>query len=231
MLLPAGRVTSAGATSAEPREVANGGELSGTPVRLADLLPDSGVSREITLLREALAGTSVGFPPLAVQVKPATAAVIARFDDERRSPAMLLNRYGRGRAILVTAPETGFDKGDPFWRLLRKLTIGKPTLACDPKIMDRYRIILTKVEGKHALHVIDRAAAEKQGSRGMGPAVVKKTIDYHAGDVELALIGERLGGVKEVRLVGAKDALPLGNEGGLVTFTVKPDPVASVLLK
>jgi EAL domain-containing protein (putative c-di-GMP-specific phosphodiesterase class I) len=31
VLLPAGRVTSAGATSAEPREVANGGELSGTP--------------------------------------------------------------------------------------------------------------------------------------------------------------------------------------------------------
>jgi transcriptional regulator with XRE-family HTH domain len=37
-------------------------ELSGKPVRLADLLPDSGVSQELALLRDALSGAPVRRP-------------------------------------------------------------------------------------------------------------------------------------------------------------------------
>lgn len=45
-------------------------ELSGKPVRLVDLLPDSGVSQELTLLREALSGEPIRRPSPVIGTVP-----------------------------------------------------------------------------------------------------------------------------------------------------------------
>ena len=42
-------------------------------------------------------------PPSAVAVEPTTADVVARFDNREGSPAILRNRFGEGRALLVSA--------------------------------------------------------------------------------------------------------------------------------
>jgi hypothetical protein len=182
-------------------------------------------------LREAAAGLPMASLPMAVQVKPNTAEVIARFVDSKNSPAIYRNRYGQGQAILVTTSESSFGKDDPFWHVLRRLTIGEPTMLCDATVRDRYCILLTKVDGRHVLHVIDREAAVGQGARGRGPETQQEKSEYRAGDTTFSLHDNRLGNVTEARLIGAKEPLPMRMENGFVTLTVRPDPVASVVLQ
>jgi hypothetical protein len=182
-------------------------------------------------LRDAVAGTPMSFLPMAVRAKPTSAEVIARFEAPIRSPAMFRNRYGEGQAILVTTSEASFTKGDHFWHVLRQLTCGEPTLVCDPQVADRYRILLTRVGGRHVLHAVDREAAAGQRPRVRGPSKEKEKIDYQPGELTLSLRTQRLGGVTEARLVGAKESLPSKEEDGFVTFTVRPDPVSSVVLQ
>ena len=189
------------------------------------------VVAEAAELRDAVAETSLSFLPMAVLAKPTSAEVIARFEEPISSPAKFRNRCGKGQAILVTTSEASFAKEHPFWRVLRQLTIGQPTLICDPQVTDRYRIILTQIDGRHVLHAIDREAAAGQRPRVRGPSKEKQKIDYQAGELTLSLSSERLGGVTEARLIGAKEPLLLKGENGFVTFTVRPDPVASVVLQ
>ncbi|HUT94379.1 MAG TPA: alpha-L-fucosidase, partial [Thermoguttaceae bacterium] len=91
-------------------------------------------------MQQALAGAPVAILPMAVQVRPTTAEVIARLDDPSRSPAVLRNRFGRGQAILIATSEASFAPESPFWAALRRLTIGRPTLTCDRQAADRYRL-------------------------------------------------------------------------------------------
>lgn len=79
----------------------------------------------------------------------------------------------------------------------------------------RYRFILTGTGGKHVLHVIDPVAA---GAK------------FLAAEVEISLETKRFGGLSEARLVGQMEPIPTHEEGGRLTFVVRPDPVASILL-
>jgi len=47
----------------------------------------------------------------------------------------------------------------------------------------------------------------------------------------VSLRSERLGRITEARLIGTKESLSLKKENGLLTFTVRPDPVAGVVLQ
>jgi hypothetical protein len=178
-------------------------------------------------VQEALAGASVAVPPMAVRVEPTGAEVIARLDDPHGSPAMLRNRYGQGEAILVTTSEASFAPESPFWAALRRLTIGKPTLTCDAQALERYRLVLTRVvvgtrrvpstsRETHVLHAIDRTAG---------------SADWQAAEVRVSLEPARLGGIESATLVGSDALLPTARENGRVTFTLRPDPVASVVLR
>ncbi len=154
------------------------------------------------------------FLPMAVGVEPTTAEVLARLNDKNRSPAILRNRHGRGEAILITVPEAALRGSESFWTGLRRLVLGKPTLVC--KEAARYRIIPTRVAGKHVLHVIDRHAARPK---------------YAADDVTISLEAERFGGARAATLVGATAPLKTTRDGGRMVFSLRPDPVASVLLR
>jgi len=164
----------------------------------------------------AFEGEAVSFLPMAVNVEPTTAEVIARLADEGRSAAVLRNRCGRGEAILITTSEGSFQGDSPLWAALGRLVIGKPTLSCDEKAMDRYRFILTQAGETPVLHVIDRTT----GSAGYEPA-----------DVTVSLEMERFAGLEKAMLVGTGAALKTKQDGGRMTFVLRPDPVASVMLR
>ncbi len=167
-------------------------------------------------VENALAGASPAVPPMAVRVDPTTAEVIARLDDPGRSPAMLRNRFGRGQAILVTTSEASFAEHSRFWAALARLVAGPPTLRCNAEMRDRYRFILTRVGRSHVLHAIDRAAGKPE---------------YEAAEVTVSLEAARLGGIDRAAPVGGGDPLPISEQEGRVTFTVRPDPVAGVQLE
>ena len=167
-------------------------------------------------VQEAFGEAPVAILPMAVQVRPTTAQVIARLDDPSRSPAVLRNRFGRGQAILVATSEASFAPESPFWTALRRLTIGRSTLTCEAQAADRYRLILTRVGDRHVLHVIDRATG--------GP-------DYEAAEVSVTLEIERFGGIQRASLVGDNAPLETTQKDGLATLVLRPDPVASVVLE
>ena len=76
--------------------------------------------------------------------------------------------------------------------------------------------MLTKVNGSHVLHVID-------GTRDKDNDKPSK--------VTLTLNADRLGGINNAFMIETLENLKLERKGNLVTFTVHPDPVASIELK
>jgi hypothetical protein len=85
-----------------------------------------------------------------------------------------------------------------------------------PEDARRYRVIVTRVAGEHVLHVID----SQTDRPGAAPR-----------DVRLSLMPERLGGAGRATLVDADAPLQLEPEGGRTSLVVRPDPVATVVLK
>jgi len=174
-------------------------------IPLTDVAPD---------LKRALPPGAAAFPAMAVEVQPTTAETIARLDEAHRRPAILRNRFGRGEAILLTTSEASFRRRDPFWAALGALTAGEPTVSCAAAA--RYRIVLTRIPDAHVLHVIDRHA---------GRATAK------AGNVTISLRTERLGGPKQARPIDPKTLLKTTRSEGVLTLELRPDPVASIVLR
>ena len=160
---------------------------------------------------KAALGGGVTIAPQAVRVRTRGAEILAELDSRGNPAAILRHRSGKGAAILVTASGTAIGPGPRFWAGLATLLGAKPTIqSSDPA---RYRIILNRIEAGHVLHAIDRTA-------NAAPAAVTITIDP-----------ARLGSPKAATLVGPNTPVPLKQADGTLTLTLKPDPVASVVLK
>lgn len=171
-------------------------------------------------LERAFEGVSLSFAPMAVAVKPAAAEVLARLDNENHSPAILRHRFGQGETLLITTSEGAFRQGHAFWDGLMQLANLGPTISYGDQASERYRFVLTRVGEAHVLHVIDRLG----GIPG-----------HEAADVTVTLDRNRLGQPR--RVTRASDPAILEPEdraedsGGLMTLTIHPDPVASIVLQ
>jgi len=163
-------------------------------------------------LAGAAGETPLSFAPMAVQVQPTTAEVLARLEMEGRPPAVLRNRFGEGTALLVTTSEASFRGDAAFWSRLLNLAVGEPTVRCEDT--SRYCLILSQTEEKSLLHVIDRDAGRP---------------DYAPAKVALSLDAERLGNPTTASLIGGH-GLPLSRDGARLRLELRPDPVASVTL-
>jgi hypothetical protein len=165
-------------------------------------------------LTRALAGKPLDCLPMVARVRPTTAQVLGqvlgRAAGPEGLPVILRNRVGQGEAILVAASEASFDGNPAFWTALRRLVLGEPTLACDKP--DRYRVILTRCGTAYALHVIDRLDAKPE-------------------PVTISLLPARFPGLRTVTLLGSDPPLSTTQAGGRLTLVVRPDPVATVVLR
>ncbi len=173
------------------------------PLPLTNLTPE---------LQAAFEGLSVEFPPMALVLEPTTAKPLATMG-KTGPPAILRNVYGKGDAILIATSEGAFKADDPFWTGLRRLIAGEPTLVSSDEARDRYRIILTEVDDARVLHVIDQTA----GAAGFKP-----------GELTISLNDNRLGNPSRISLVGDHKPLAAKRNTGQITFTLSPNPVASV---
>ena len=159
---------------------------------------------------------AMSFPPMALEVEPTTAEVLARLETGHGAPAVLRNRCGRGEAIWIAASEAAFRGSPGSWPVWRQLAVGKPTFACNDEARDRYRFILTRAGNAHVLHAIDRAVPGT--ARKPAPLTVSLELD-------------RLGGPRQARLVGAAGSLLTKRDGARLILEVRPDPVATVVLE
>ena len=157
-----------------------------------------------------------GWTPLAVRVQPTSARAVASLQPDDSAAAILTNRFANGEAYLVTAGDGCFERDDPFWKGLARLAAGEPTMIVSPEDAGRYRFILTRVADAHVLHVID-SQADLPGSP---PRPV--TVSLHAA---------RLGNPRQAAQVGSDMPLQLTEQDGRISLTVKPDPIASIVLQ
>jgi hypothetical protein len=162
----------------------------------------------------AFGAESVSCGPMAVEVEATTARTLARLETGAKTPAVLHNRFGKGEAILITTGEASFRDEMPFWSGIARMAAGEPTLTC--AAMDRYRFLLTQVGAAHVLHVIDRQGGEQK---------------YEPAEISISLNVERLGAPRNITLAGSEAALAVKQESTRSVFTLRPDPVASVVLR
>jgi hypothetical protein len=153
-------------------------------------------------------------PPSAVAVEPTTAEVLARFDNADKSPALLCNRFGKGRAFLLTTTVVGDDA--QLWTALRNIALGEPMFSVSADDARRFRFILTRVGEARVLHVIDAEVT---------------AANYKPQTVEISLALQRLGRLREATRAGSGKPLKFSEANGRIAFALCPDPVATAVLK
>lgn len=164
---------------------------------------------------ERLAG-GLSFAPWAVAVQPTTAKAVAHWDAAGQEPAILTNQFGRGTAWLVTASDTAQGENPGFWRNFRTWLNEAGTISMSVEDARRYHPILTQVGEDHVLHLID---AQVPGT------------NYQPKGVLVSLRAGRLGGIRQVRLIGPGTPLEFSSQKDEIKFLIEPNPVASVLLQ
>ena len=178
-----------------------------SPLRVAFSAPE---------VMRAFAGKIPGFPAMVVRVEPEGAEVLATLDKAEKPAAILRHRFGKGEALLITTSDAAFQDDRAFWMGLARMAAGEPTISSRGLEAGRYRMILTLVGHRHVLHVID--------SRGGEP-------HYPAADIEISINAKRLGGLRKMTQVGTHLPLQTREQGSMMTFMVRPDPVVSVLME
>ena len=177
----------------------------------------SGEFIPVRLVSAAAGLAGVALPPSAVEVEPTTAEVLARFDNAAKSPAVLRNGVGQGKALLATAiPVAAGAEDSPFWGALRQAAIGEPALVVSDKVAARFRFIFTQVGQARVLHVIDAAV----------PAS-----DYQPETIEVSLAKRQLGARRQATLAGSDRPLRLSERDGRFEFTAEPNPVAAIVFQ
>lgn len=196
------------------RETFEGSDRQYADVASIRVLDAAGVNRALSVSKPVrLSGAIQGsLRPSAVAAVPTTAAVLAQFDHGQKPPAVLRNRLARGQAILVTAREVPDDVA--VWDSLRSVTLGGPDFTVKASDPARFRVILTRVGDARVAHVIDSAV----------PAV-----NYEPEAVEVSLQAPS-GLATRTTLNGDRDTISVAMNNGRVSFTVRPDPVATVIL-
>lgn len=203
------------------REMLNGDDRQYADVEAIRILDRSGQNRAsgkfepVRVISASFRDAKdLSLPPSAIAVEPTTAEVLARFDNPDKSPALLCNRFGNGRAYLATS--TALSEDSPFWAALCRVALGEPSLSVSAEHAQRFRFIFTRVADAHVLHVIDAAVPAR---------------DYKPQAVEISLAAKYLGDVQQATLAGSDKPIPISKDGGRLRFVVQPNPVASVVLR
>jgi hypothetical protein len=158
----------------------------------------------------------IAWPPMAVRTETTSARVIANLQGTSSAAAILSNHFGAGEAYLITTGDGALDVHHPSWAGLARLAAGDPTVVVSGEDARRYRIILTRVAGAHVLHVID--------SQADTPNLVPRR-------VSVSLLSARLGDPQQATRVSGREPSRLRREGARISLVVRPDPVATVILK
>ena len=167
-------------------------------------------------LEPAFGNSPINWRPTAVNVEPTTAKAVASLQTENSAAAVLKNRFEDGEAYLITTTDGALDADHPFLPGLARLAAGEPTLIVTAEDARRYRVIATRVDDAHVIHVID--------SQTDAPGAPTRK-------VPLSLLPARLGDFQSATLIGNDKPLKLLADGGMISLTVEPDPVASIVLR
>jgi hypothetical protein len=168
--------------------------------------------------------SSLPLNPPALAVKPTTGKVLATWASAGETPAIIENRFGKGRVIYVSAGESVFGGGSAMLEELAGRLIGPPPVAVQSS--REYAMAANRKGHDLLIYLLNRCTGSRantdtelaKGSAFAGPEEVKLQIDT-------GVLGE-IGGAE---LVSPKAPIRLSRRGRVVQITLPASPSVTTL--
>jgi len=168
--------------------------------------------------------SSLPLNPPALSVKATTGKVLATWASAGDTPALLENRFGKGRAIYVSAAEDALDKGSALLTELAGRLIGPPpiavestreyAMAANTKANDLIVYLLNRSTGSRA----NTDTEQPKGSAFKGQEEITLRIDTH-------IMGEIL----SADLISPPAPVRLSRRGRIVQISFPASPSVTTL--
>jgi alpha-L-fucosidase len=160
----------------------------------------------------------------ALAVKPTTGKVLGTWASAGDAPAIIENRFGKGRVIYVSAAETAFGKASAMLTELAGRLIGPPPIAVEST--REYAMVASQKGNDLLVYLLNRSTGSRantdteqpKGSAFEGPEEVTLRIDT-------SVVGEILG----AELVSPKAPARMSRMGRIVLITFPASPSVTTL--
>jgi len=178
--------------------------------------------KQLAADKEIASSLPLNVPALAV--KPTTGKVLATWARAGDAPAILENRFGKGRVIYVSAAESAFDKASAMLTELAGRLVGPPPIVVEST--REYAMAANQKGNDLLLYLLNRSTGSRantdteppKGSAFEGPEEISLRIDTSA-------VGEILG----ADLVSPRSSLRLSRQGRIVQITLPASPSVTTL--
>ncbi len=166
--------------------------------------------------------------PGAVTVKLTTGRVLAKWEFAGRTPAVVENEFGQGRAIYISGEELGFGQSpDVLGELTRRL-IGDPAVSVEG---DRdYSLTMNRKGNDRILYLVNNTTGSRTNLGGRSTAeVLPSELTTTKEQVQLTLSTDRLGELTRVSLIPSNQEIRFSREPGSITMYLDASPSITTL--
>jgi hypothetical protein len=168
--------------------------------------------------------SSLPLNPPALAVKPTTGKVLATWASAGDTPALIENRFGKGRAIYVSASETALGEGSAMPAELAGRLIGPPPIVVEST--REYAMAANRKGNDLLVYLLNRSTGSRantdmeqpKGSAFEGPEEITLQIDT-------SVTGDILG----AELISPQAPVRLSRRGRIVRISLPASPSVTTL--
>ena len=174
-------------------------------------LPDSGM---ITTLRGN---------PGALGVRATTGKVLARWRFADDAPAIIENKFGKGRCIYITGEELAFGTADDVLGELTARLIGEP--AVQVKGDREYSLIMNRKGDDLLLYLVNNTTGSRSNTGGAATGAPRPTeLTTTKEEVNLTLNTDVLGSLSRVESIPSNRKIEFSRRSGTVSLYLDASP-------
>jgi hypothetical protein len=189
--------------------------------------------KQLEHLPESNLTSSTPLNPGAVGVRTTTGKCLAIWNGAGGAPAIVENRFGKGRCLYTSAEESQFGEGSPLLAELTGRLIGAPSITV--KAERKYSLLMNRQAENFLLYLMDRSTRSRTSAdfwSAREPQVSLPAVDTKEW-VSIILNTDVLGEIHEAELIGSSRRNPaVSRRIGVVELVFQASPsVTSVWLK
>jgi Beta-galactosidase trimerisation domain len=198
-------------------------------VRFSGPLP--GYKRLVNLSGSGLVST-IPLNPGAVGVETTTGKSLAVWKGAGDVPAVIENRYAKGRCLYVSAEESQFGEDSPLLRELTARLIGPPPISV--KGSRRYSLLMNRQGNDLLLFLLDRSTRSRTSAHFWSARTTEPSLppvntpEWVSVTVDTRILGE----IREAELIGTSQSVALSRRVESVELLFQTSPgVTSIRLR